>query len=155
MEPLKGKEHRIKFSLIIDENECPFLYQEPFIIPDIKSLPKKLTSKSDLNFPFIGFFDNSSVICIRNENGYDFLKSWNGELPTEFDDIRNSLVTSLGIRGQDLFLNFKNDKPELVPDMNQVKERDSFVVYGIYSICGKFVFNLNNFRFNQASFNAS
>ena len=76
---MKEKCHRINVSLIVDENILPQISQEPVLRSRITSLPEKLNTFEDLDIPVIGLFDNSSVICLRDENGYNFLDSWNGK----------------------------------------------------------------------------
>ena len=70
--------HFVNLILFVNENNFPALIQNPFTCPGVKSLPDLLSSKADLDIPVVLFFDNSSVICVREENGYKFLDSWNG-----------------------------------------------------------------------------
>uniref|UniRef100_A0AC34H0C1 Uncharacterized protein n=1 Tax=Panagrolaimus sp. ES5 TaxID=591445 RepID=A0AC34H0C1_9BILA len=88
--------HKIKVTLIIDENNIPFLYQDKVVLPEIEAMPSKLNKMKHLDFPVIAFFDNSAVICVKKENGYTFLESWNG------------------VCGNDLFLHFNQEKPTLL-----------------------------------------
>ena len=76
---MKEKCHLIKVTLTVDENDFPHFCQEPFTCPEISSLPAVLNTFEDLDVPVIGLFSNSSVICLRGENGYHFLDSWNGK----------------------------------------------------------------------------
>ena len=73
--------HKIEICLEINRNNDPYLYQEPKILPKIKNLPQTLKNKKIQKIPIVGFFDNSSIICIwnQNKNYYDFSKGWNGK----------------------------------------------------------------------------
>ena len=76
---MKEKCHRMKLTLTVDENNFPQISQEPITCPLIASLPAVLNTLENLDIPVIGLFDNSSIICLRDENGFNFLDSWNGK----------------------------------------------------------------------------
>ena len=81
IDEVEEKCHWIKIFLNIDENNFAQLCYEPIICPEIQSLPLTLNPMENLNIPVIGFFDNSSVICLSIEGkSYEFLDSWNGKL---------------------------------------------------------------------------
>uniref|UniRef100_A0A914PW02 Uncharacterized protein n=1 Tax=Panagrolaimus davidi TaxID=227884 RepID=A0A914PW02_9BILA len=87
--------HRIKLTLSVDLNNYPSLIHEAVILSKVSKMPKKLKTEK---LPIIGFFDNSSVICLWNEteNCYKFMDSWNGKF------------------GKDLFVDFLLPKPTIV-----------------------------------------
>ena len=73
--------HKLELNLTINHNNDSVLYQETMLLPEILDFPKTLTSKVATKIPVIGFWDNSSVICVWNEakNCYEFSEKWNGK----------------------------------------------------------------------------
>uniref|UniRef100_A0AC34FWM5 Uncharacterized protein n=1 Tax=Panagrolaimus sp. ES5 TaxID=591445 RepID=A0AC34FWM5_9BILA len=110
--------HQRKVTLKI-ESECfPELLVESIIIPEIKGLPKKLDKISELSetkIPVIGFFGQSSVICVYKDGGYQFLDSWNG------------------LYGNELFINLEQSKPKYGMDAIKMDKMSS-VVYDLIKI---------------------
>lgn len=74
--------HQTEFILTVDIENMPNLKVQHTLIPQIEALPETLDKNVENPTPFVGFFGNSSVICVCNsETGkYEFLKSWNGNL---------------------------------------------------------------------------
>uniref|UniRef100_A0AC34FST2 Uncharacterized protein n=1 Tax=Panagrolaimus sp. ES5 TaxID=591445 RepID=A0AC34FST2_9BILA len=73
----------------------------------------------DSKIPVIGFFDNSSVICIfdETENCYKFSENWNG------------------LYGEDLYIAFDEEKPKYRNQAIKVlKRKPTFVVYDLLQI---------------------
>uniref|UniRef100_A0AC34FDY3 Uncharacterized protein n=1 Tax=Panagrolaimus sp. ES5 TaxID=591445 RepID=A0AC34FDY3_9BILA len=89
--------HRYELNFSIDLNNFPKTVIKNVMIPQIESLPSMLDKAMKDRHPVIGFFDNSSVICVYNEKDgkYEFLESWNG------------------IYGKDIFLDLKPKRPVL------------------------------------------
>uniref|UniRef100_A0AC35GIJ6 Uncharacterized protein n=1 Tax=Panagrolaimus sp. PS1159 TaxID=55785 RepID=A0AC35GIJ6_9BILA len=88
--------HQYNITLNIKSKNAPVCQAEPIILPHIESLPQGINPElAKAKTPVIGFFDQSSVICLWNESKhiYEFLSSWNGKF------------------GNDLFLNFEQEKP--------------------------------------------
>uniref|UniRef100_A0AC34F1S3 Uncharacterized protein n=1 Tax=Panagrolaimus sp. ES5 TaxID=591445 RepID=A0AC34F1S3_9BILA len=109
-----GQYHKIKLTLKIDLHFFPSLIQEVYIDPKIEALPKILKTKLDSKIPVIGFFDNSSIICIfdESENCYKFSENWNG------------------LYGEDLYLAFDKEKPRYCKKaVNALKKTPQSVIY--------------------------
>uniref|UniRef100_A0AC34GR51 Uncharacterized protein n=1 Tax=Panagrolaimus sp. ES5 TaxID=591445 RepID=A0AC34GR51_9BILA len=96
--------HRIKLTLSVDANTNLTLKHESIIITDVAAMPHKLNPEITSKIPVIGFFDNSSIICLWNneENCYQFSESWNG------------------LFGKDLYLDFIEERPKFVDKAENV-----------------------------------
>ena len=83
--------HRLELDLTINHNNDSVLYQETMLLPEILDFPKTLTTKVATKIPVIGFWDNSSVICVWNEtkNCYEFSEKWNGNFFSKVADESN------------------------------------------------------------------
>uniref|UniRef100_A0A914YQA7 Uncharacterized protein n=1 Tax=Panagrolaimus superbus TaxID=310955 RepID=A0A914YQA7_9BILA len=116
---LKKKEcHQNEIILSIDYNNFPSYKIKPIIIDAVKDLPETMKMFST-KIPIIAFFDQSSVICIHNnnENGYDFIEQWNGML------------------GKELFISFTQEKPKFGENAwKDYEKNSSFVVYDFIKI---------------------
>uniref|UniRef100_A0A914PER6 Uncharacterized protein n=1 Tax=Panagrolaimus davidi TaxID=227884 RepID=A0A914PER6_9BILA len=78
--------HRIKLTLSVDINTFPTIKHEAIIITEVAALPHKLNADLTENIPVIGFFDNSSVICMY---GRDLYIDFTEERPTFVDKAEN------------------------------------------------------------------
>uniref|UniRef100_A0A914R1H0 Uncharacterized protein n=1 Tax=Panagrolaimus davidi TaxID=227884 RepID=A0A914R1H0_9BILA len=110
--------HKIDISVTIDENnleEIVISHRDIIVIDECFS---KFSVLQELKLPFIGFFDNSSVIAIhKDSNGYEFLKEWNGKY------------------GNDLYISFDQKKPKFGKvAMNTIKTKPTFVVFDLLKI---------------------
>lgn len=85
--------HRYEVTLSIDENNIPKFLLSPIQAQNILNLPQKFDETITTKIPVISFFDNSSVICVYNEKGYQFLENWNGS----FFDYCNEFQTKSSI----------------------------------------------------------
>uniref|UniRef100_A0A914Q474 Uncharacterized protein n=1 Tax=Panagrolaimus davidi TaxID=227884 RepID=A0A914Q474_9BILA len=91
---LDNDAHRYELILKVDEGNFPSYEVKSIIFDNIKNMPGKLTS--DLNgIPVIGFYDDSSVICVCENDEYKFLNVWNGifgnQLLIAFDEVKPKL----------------------------------------------------------------
>uniref|UniRef100_A0A914PNE2 Uncharacterized protein n=1 Tax=Panagrolaimus davidi TaxID=227884 RepID=A0A914PNE2_9BILA len=77
---MKDACHRMKITLTVDAESFPTLDYDLFEIHKVTQLPETLNKKVAKKIPFVGFYDDCSVICVFNEkdNGYKFLDAWNG-----------------------------------------------------------------------------
>uniref|UniRef100_A0A914QJP5 Uncharacterized protein n=1 Tax=Panagrolaimus davidi TaxID=227884 RepID=A0A914QJP5_9BILA len=112
-----GKDcHKVKLTFTIDQNNFYDVHEENIRIVNFESLPSIILSK--LKIPFIGFFDNSSVVAVHKEShGYAFLEKWNGQF------------------GKETFIFFDKEKPQFGLDaINAIKRKHSFVVFDLIKI---------------------
>uniref|UniRef100_A0AC34F6D0 Uncharacterized protein n=1 Tax=Panagrolaimus sp. ES5 TaxID=591445 RepID=A0AC34F6D0_9BILA len=88
--------HKNGITLKIDEEYFCSVLTTKILIPEILALPKTLYKIQQSKIPVIGFWDNSSVICVsKNGGNYKFLEQWNG------------------LFGKEIFLNFNKERPTL------------------------------------------
>uniref|UniRef100_A0AC34FEJ8 Uncharacterized protein n=1 Tax=Panagrolaimus sp. ES5 TaxID=591445 RepID=A0AC34FEJ8_9BILA len=87
--------HQYNVTLNIKSKNSALCQVESIILPAIESFPRQITAVDQSEIPVVGFFDQSSVICIWNDekNVYEFCQAWNG------------------VYGNDMFLNFNQEKP--------------------------------------------
>uniref|UniRef100_A0AC35FBL8 Uncharacterized protein n=2 Tax=Panagrolaimus sp. PS1159 TaxID=55785 RepID=A0AC35FBL8_9BILA len=97
--------HKVKITLTIDQNNLYEIHQEGLHLPNFESFPSRYQVLAKLKIPFIGFFDNSSVVAVHKESdGYIFLEKW-------------------------------NEKPQFGLDaLNTIKRKHSFVVFDLIKI---------------------
>uniref|UniRef100_A0A914PYR4 Uncharacterized protein n=1 Tax=Panagrolaimus davidi TaxID=227884 RepID=A0A914PYR4_9BILA len=110
--------HKVKLTITIDQNNFYDIYQEDMRLADFETFPSRNQVLAKLKIPFIGFFDNSSVVAVHKESdGYKFLEKWNGQF------------------GKETFISFDKEKPQFGLDaLNAIKRKHSFVVFDLIKI---------------------
>ena len=76
----KSAGHRLSLRLAIDINNRPSFTVKAINDEKIQDFPKTLKSMGKKGLHMIGFFDNSSVLCLWKEKKkrYAFSDKWNG-----------------------------------------------------------------------------
>uniref|UniRef100_A0AC34G513 Uncharacterized protein n=1 Tax=Panagrolaimus sp. ES5 TaxID=591445 RepID=A0AC34G513_9BILA len=78
-EQLQKDCHKTKLTFKIDDEYFFSCTIKKVIIPEIQALLKTLDENQKEKIPVIGFWDNSSVICVsKNGGNYEFAEKWNG-----------------------------------------------------------------------------
>uniref|UniRef100_A0AC34FH02 Uncharacterized protein n=1 Tax=Panagrolaimus sp. ES5 TaxID=591445 RepID=A0AC34FH02_9BILA len=111
--------HGFEITVTIDEENFDEIDIPQMALKNFEKLPRKLNFMLESKkIPFIGFFDNSSVIGIYNEpQGYEFLKEWNG------------------MYGTDCFISFDQKKIKYGQEaMKMMLTKNTFVVFDILKI---------------------
>uniref|UniRef100_A0AC35FDF2 Uncharacterized protein n=1 Tax=Panagrolaimus sp. PS1159 TaxID=55785 RepID=A0AC35FDF2_9BILA len=111
--------HKIDITVTIDENNLEEIVISHRDIIAFDEFSSKFSVLQNLKLPFIGFFNNSSVIAVnKDSNGYEFLKEWNGKY------------------GNDLYISFDQKKPKFGKvAMNIIKSgKPTFVVFDLLKI---------------------
>uniref|UniRef100_A0AC34GTC2 Uncharacterized protein n=1 Tax=Panagrolaimus sp. ES5 TaxID=591445 RepID=A0AC34GTC2_9BILA len=124
---LEEKCHRNKITLMVDDESFPTCKIEPIMLPMVQQLPQKLDKIVRKKIPVVGFFDQTSVICIaeNNKSNYNFLEAWNG----------SNLVKILGEFGNEVVISFDKDEPTYCKDaMEAFSTKPTFCVHDLISI---------------------
>uniref|UniRef100_A0A914YCR7 Uncharacterized protein n=1 Tax=Panagrolaimus superbus TaxID=310955 RepID=A0A914YCR7_9BILA len=110
--------HGLEITVTIDEENFDDIDIPQMSLKNFEKLPLKLNFLLESKIPFIGFFDNSSVIGIYQEpKGYQFLKEWNG------------------MYGTDCFISFDEKKPKYGQKAMEVMlTKNTFVVFDLLKI---------------------
>uniref|UniRef100_A0AC34F9P9 Uncharacterized protein n=1 Tax=Panagrolaimus sp. ES5 TaxID=591445 RepID=A0AC34F9P9_9BILA len=110
--------HGIEIAVTVDEENFEKIDLSKLYFHSFEKIPLKLNSLLKSKIPFIGFYDNSSVIAINEKsNGYEFLKEWNG------------------MYGIDCFISFDEKKPKFGKEaMEVLSTKNTFVVFDLIKI---------------------
>uniref|UniRef100_A0AC34F4K6 Uncharacterized protein n=1 Tax=Panagrolaimus sp. ES5 TaxID=591445 RepID=A0AC34F4K6_9BILA len=126
---LNKQYHKVEITFKIDENNFFSTTSKNIIVPEIRDLPKTLDKIQKPKIPVIGFWGNSSVICIKKKGEkYKFMDSWNG------------------IYGNELFLNFNQKRPILDTNLTMKSKMDT-VVFDVLKILSM---QIDDIKINEA-----
>uniref|UniRef100_A0AC34FJA7 Uncharacterized protein n=1 Tax=Panagrolaimus sp. ES5 TaxID=591445 RepID=A0AC34FJA7_9BILA len=120
--------HKTEITLSMDINQFVTVTTKEIAIPEIEALPKKLDESLESKIPVIGFFDQSSVVCVaKDDENYKFLEQWGG------------------VYGDELFINFDTEPAKYgVKAVIPFKTAMNSVVFGMF-LYDIFMYITNNF----------
>uniref|UniRef100_A0AC35FWI7 Uncharacterized protein n=1 Tax=Panagrolaimus sp. PS1159 TaxID=55785 RepID=A0AC35FWI7_9BILA len=110
--------HQNKITVTVDMENFIKVKHETIIFPQLEGFAMNLTSiHSEMKIPVIGILDGISVICLRKNNEYKFLDSWND------------------LYGKELAISFDEEKPKFFEDaFKALLKKPSFGVYDLIKV---------------------
>uniref|UniRef100_A0AC35F2Z8 Uncharacterized protein n=1 Tax=Panagrolaimus sp. PS1159 TaxID=55785 RepID=A0AC35F2Z8_9BILA len=111
--------HGYQTTVTIDEENFEIIETKSYCFNAFKKVLSQMNTLLNPKIPFIGFYDNSSVIgiCKNSEEGYQFLEEWNDMF------------------GNECFISFDQKRPKFGQSAsNSLKTKNTFVVFDLLNI---------------------